>query len=234
MKPLLLTILLLVLYALPSAAQQKLPLLDSSKVQAVRISDSALSVYKEDKDFIYKMDDNKSLSIWDRFWIWLWHTIEKASEKKGVKRGLNIAIWAASISLILFAIYKFTGMEKRYFFRSAEPSAINFSASEDDLQNMDLPNAIADAEKDGNFRLALRLQYLKSLKHLSDNRLINYTINKTNHDYARELAGSPYAESFSRITFLYEFGWYGDFPVDREMYERIREIFTTHEKLVMP
>ena len=231
MKSLLLILMLQACFFMPVCAQNKKVVLDSSKVELITISDSSLSVYRADEDFIYKTEDDKSLSLWDRFWMWVWHTIDRATEKKSVRRGLNIAIWAASISLICYAIYRFTGMEKRYFFRSAEPAAIDFTESED-LNNMDLPNAISEAEQGGNYRLALRLQYLRSLKQLSDRKLIDYTINKTNHDYARELAGTRYAESFSRITFLYEFGWYGEFEVDKAIYEQIREIFGAHEKLL--
>ena len=97
---------------------------------------------------------------------------------------------------------------------------------------MDLPTAIRQAEEEGNYRLALRLQYLNSLRKLSDRNLINYAINKTNHDYARELIGTPYADSFARVTFLYEFGWYGEFDVTREMYEKISGIFAEHFQLI--
>jgi hypothetical protein len=234
MKQVVLIISILTYFVLSSTAQPKQVVLDSSNVHVIEISDSSLAVYKSDKEFVYRTDDDKSLSLWERFWLWLWNIIDKTTEKKSVRRGLNIAIWAASISLILYAIYKFSGMEKRYFFRSAEPARIKFSESEDDIRNMDLPQAIAEAEQEGNYRLALRLLYLKSLRQLSDNRLIEYAINKTNHDYERQLAGTPYAESFSRITFLYEFGWYGEFPVDRDMYEKIRSIFLNHEKLLIP
>jgi Domain of unknown function (DUF4129) len=232
MRKLIFLISILCSFSLPVIAQQRTVLIDSSSTNVISLSEKDLSAYRNNKEFNYKDDENKGLSIWDRFWIWFWDTIDKIFKKKSVRNGANIVVWTLSILLILYAIYRFTGMEKRYFFRSAEPTAINFKEAEEDIRNMDLPAAIAAAEKEGNYRLALRLQYLNSLKQLYEKKLIGYAINKTNHDYARELSGTGYAESFSRITLLYEFGWYGEFSVDGEMYRRIREVFESHQKLV--
>lgn len=219
-------------FSQPLTAQEKPVLMDSSGTDVVRLSEKDLSAYRSDSDFDYKDNENKGLSLWDRFWIWVWDTIDKLFEKKSVRKGANIFVWTLSILLILYAIYRFTGMERRYFFRSAEPSTINFREAEEDIRNMDLPAAIAAAEQEGNYRLALRLQYLNSLKQLYAKKLIGYAMNKTNHDYARELSGSRYSDSFARITLLYEFGWYGEFSVDRDMYQKIREIFDDHQKMV--
>lgn len=213
-------------------AGEKQPLMDSSEVVLKSIDSNSINKYKSDSDFIYRQKEESSMNLWDRFWLWFWTQVNKATSKGSVKRGLNIFIWTLSICMILYAAYRLTGMEKRFFVRASPSADINFRESEEDLNNLDLPAAIADAEEKRNYRLALRLQYLRSIKLLSDKGLIQYRINKTNHDYSKELSSTGLSESFNRITWLYEFGWYGEFPVDADMYGKIRDIFNVHQNMV--
>ncbi|TAH00993.1 MAG: DUF4129 domain-containing protein [Sphingobacteriales bacterium] len=205
---------------------------DSAVITSRVLPDGVLDTYRQNDDFHYKINEEKGRSLWDRFWSWFWRWIDDAFKNKGVQNGTRFVIYAVAIGLILYTIYKFSGMERRNLFRSAKSSGIVFTESNEDIREMDLPTAIRQAEDDGNYRLALRLQYLNSLRKLSDRNLINYAINKTNHDYAGELTGTPYADSFARVTILYEFGWYGEFEVTREMYDKIRSIFAEHLQLI--
>lgn len=205
--------------------------LDSSAVDVRQINKKDLAAYRDQEAFNYN-ESSRDLSAWDRFWIWFWRKVDKIFSGKGVKKGVDIFVWTIAILLVGYAIYRFAGMEKIRMFREAGKKDIVFKSSEEDVRQMDLPAAIEAAEAEADHRLALRLQYLYSLRQLSDRNLIDYTIHKTNHDYARELAGGPYASSFSRITQLYEFGWYGEFPITKDMYQRIREIFSEHRKTI--
>jgi hypothetical protein len=205
---------------------------DSAIITSRALPDGVLDTYRQNDDFQYKINEEKGRSLWDRFWSRFWRWIDETFKNKGVQKGTEFVIYALAIGLILYAIYKFSGMERRNLFRSSKSSGIVFTESNEDIREMDLPTAIRQAEDEGNYRLALRLQYLNSLRKLSDRNLINYAINKTNHDYARELTGTPYADSFARVTILYEFGWYGEFEVTREMYDKIRSIFAEHLQLI--
>lgn len=77
----------------------------------------------------------------------------------------------------------------------------------------------------GNYRLAVRLQFLRMLKKMSERQVIRYTVDKTNFDYLMQLQGGKYYEDFFRITRDYEYSWYGQFPVTEEMYNLIRQDF---------
>jgi hypothetical protein len=214
------------------ANAQKVLVKDSAVITSRALPDGVLDTYRQNDDFRYKINEEKGRSLWDRFWSRFWRWIDETFKNKGVQKGTEFVIYALAIGLILYAIYKFSGMERRNLFRSSKSSGIVFTESNEDIREMDLPTAIRQAEDEGNYRLALRLQYLNSLRKLSDRNLINYAINKTNHDYARELTGTPYADSFARVTILYEFGWYGEFEVTREMYDKIRSIFAEHLQLI--
>lgn len=222
----------LFLCAVPAANAQTSISRDTSAVNVRTLPDDALNKYRQNNDFKYKIIEERSQSLWDRFWTWFWRWIDDAYENEGVLNGTKFIIYTIAFGLILYAIFKFSGMERRNLFRSGKSSAIVFKEVDQDIREMDFPSAIRQAEEAGNYRLALRLQYLNSLRSLSDRNIIQYAINKTNHDYARELTGTPYADSFARVTLLYEFGWYGEFDITRSMYEKISAIFAEHVQLI--
>jgi hypothetical protein len=224
-----LLIISLALFPVGTRASPVVPVLDSSEVVVRTIREKDLAGYRAREEFNYR-ETLRDVSAWDRFWNWFWSRMDRLMSNKDVKRGVDVLLGILAVALMIYAIYRYAGMDRRNVFRGAQRSDIPFNPAEQDVRKMDLPSAIARAEQEGQYRLALRLLYLNSLRQMADRDLIRYAVSKTNHDYARELAGGPFAASFSRITLLYEFGWYGEFPVDRDLYERIREVFTEHQK----
>lgn len=208
--------------------QQKQVHLDTTSQTLRAFPEASLDTYRQNDDFRYTVTEDSGISLWDRFWRWFWRWIDRMFERKGVADGTRIVIYGVSLALVVYAVYKFSGMDRRNLFRASGKDNIIFQESHENIYEMDLPQAIRQAEAEGNYRLALRLQYLKSLRTLADRKLIDYTPHKTNHEYARELTGTPYASSFSRVTLLYEFGWYGEFEITEEIYQRIRAIFDEH------
>ncbi len=80
----------------------------------------------------------------------------------------------------------------------------------------------------GDFRLALRAMYLASLNYLSARDLVSIRRWKSGLDYRRELARRARSKpdvplAFSRSVAIFEQGWYGRHPVDREMAESLAD-----------
>ena len=100
----------------------------------------------------------------------------------------------------------------------------------EDIFAINYQQEIEKARQAGNFRLAVRLHYLRMLKLMSERQVIRYTQDKTNFDYMMQLQGGRYYEDFFRITRDYEYSWYGQFPVTEDMYELIRHDFDRMEK----
>lgn len=82
-----------------------------------------------------------------------------------------------------------------------------------------------DAVTERNFRLAVRLLYLQTLKRLTDAGWIAYKPDKTNQQYVYELTSSPLQADFERLTRQFEFVWYGDFPINEARFEAIHSQF---------
>jgi Domain of unknown function (DUF4129) len=211
-------------------AQKKVQF-DSSSIEIRHFTYGQIKTYREQKEFDYREQKPKSQSLWDRFWAWFWEQFYRLSQKKSIQRSVEIFVWIVSISLILFAIYRLTGMEKRFFLQGkGRDKPLSFLEIQEDIHSIDFNSAIEEAIEKQQYRVAIRLMYLQSLKELSDKCIIDIKPNKTNFDYAAELKATPYSQGFENITLVYEYAWYGEFPVNREMFNRLRGIFSEYEK----
>ncbi|QQY83644.1 hypothetical protein JJL45_06550 [Tamlana sp. s12] len=96
----------------------------------------------------------------------------------------------------------------------------------ENIENIDIETLIKQAENDTNFRLAIRYYYLLTLKTLSRNNLITFEDDKTNAEYLTELQQTAHFKNFGYISYLYNYIWYGEFPVDLQKYQKAKTHFT--------
>lgn len=91
---------------------------------------------------------------------------------------------------------------------------------------------IADAENAGNFNLATRYLFLKTLKFLSDRELIHFAPDKTNREYLLEMNSHNYYVEFRSLTRSYEYAWYGKVFIDANAYQNLKEQYQLFNKKV--
>jgi hypothetical protein len=48
---------------------------------------------------------------------------------------------------------------------------------------------------------------------------------KTNHEYVNELRVPELKEPFSQLSYYFDYAWYGNFDVNRDLFERVNNIF---------
>ena len=75
------------------------------------------------------------------------------------------------------------------------------------------------------YRLAIRLLYLKVINQLRIKEIIHYSKEKTNIDYLRDLTNEDLKSRFYAITTIYNHVWYGDIEIDEDQYERFEKSF---------
>lgn len=79
---------------------------------------------------------------------------------------------------------------------------------------------ILNAEATQNYRLALRLQFLRIFKKLIDKDFIKYKKDKTNYDYYNELTSNDLKISFKKISKWYDYVWYGEYYINQSVYRK--------------
>ena len=92
----------------------------------------------------------------------------------------------------------------------------------DDIFAINYQKEIDRAAGSSNYRLAIRLMFLRLLKNLSEKNIIQYKPDRTNLDYLLQLSSTRYYHDFFRITRNYEYSWYGQFQVSEETYKIIK------------
>ena len=95
----------------------------------------------------------------------------------------------------------------------------------EDIFQINYQREIDRAATAGNYRLAVRLMFLRLLKNLSQKNIIQYGHDRTNFDYLMQLRSTSYYNDFFRLTRNYEYAWFGNFEVNEEMYHVIKNDF---------
>ena len=144
---------------------------------------------------------------------------------------VKIFFWAVAIFFICFVIYKL-------FFAHVVFAKRNIKA--DDIQTADEPLGLNEyseynmlikaAEVEKDFNLATRYLYLQTLRRLGDRDLIQFSADKTNYAYVKELTGKPYQQAFASLTLNYEYVWYGKFSISENRYVQLKEEFISFNK----
>ncbi len=128
--------------------------------------------------------------------------------------------------LILYLIIKLLlGHSSSSFFTRKTASINPLKVEDEHIEQIDLDKLIKDALSQRNFRLAVRFMYLKSLKELSLFNLIEWHFDKTNSDYYNEIKDEHIKNNFKKVSYLYDYVWYGEFDLDATAFDNAKQDF---------
>ncbi len=144
-------------------------------------------------------------------------------------------IWiyvAVIVLLVLLAWY--LSANNLLFFRKKSAAIRTITSEElpEDIFSIDYAVAIQQALDSYNYRMAIRLHYLRALKILSEKEIIHYQPDKTNFDYLLQTRATPYYSDFSGLTRQYEYSWYGLFPISLAQYQQVDQLFSNFHKKI--
>lgn len=97
----------------------------------------------------------------------------------------------------------------------------------ENIENADINTLIKNAENNTDFRLAIRFYYLLVLKTLSLKNHIKFEDDKTNAEYLNEINDKPFCKKFAYTSYLYNYIWYGEFPLNTDEYNKAKDNFVT-------
>lgn len=89
------------------------------------------------------------------------------------------------------------------------------------IHETDLQQFLQEALNQQNYPLAVRLYYLQVIKNLSEKKAIDWSLEKTNRDYQRELSAHSHAPAFRQATLVYERVWYGNQILDAAQFKAL-------------
>lgn len=140
---------------------------------------------------------------------------------------LILLLFAALVIILMIALKLRPGS---LFRRSADKEVAPVEEAAEDIHKIHFESELDKAIRLKNFRLALRIMYLETLKKLTDKNLIAWRPEKTNWDYVRELNDPQLKKPFSEITNAYDYAWYGEFAIDEPLFRMMQEKMNVFRK----
>jgi hypothetical protein len=182
------------------------------------------SLYKEIKkervysNYLEKKKETKNFFSQLREYFFQW--LSRLFGSKAARVILGILPYALVIIAVVLILLRITSVEMSKIFKpETRKAGEDVVVSDENIHELDLDNLLRNAEEKSDFRLAIRYWYLKVLRLLSANNLINWQIHKSNYDYLREIPKTSYYPVFKELTRDFEYLWYGEFSAGKEYYE---------------
>lgn len=210
---------------------------DTDSIWLKRLPDNVVNDWKKDKEFWYA--DSVFRSTADRQSQEMNNPSpqEENSRERNRPRQQEYKSAAASpfvqTLLLGIVIAGFAGfiiyylVSNKGMFKKQKTLATDETVEEEteDIFAISYQKEIDKAAAAGNYRYAIRLQFLRLLKNMAEKNIIQYKQDRTNLDYLMQLSSSPHYNDFFRLTRNYEYSWYGHFEVDAEKYRLVSNDF---------
>lgn len=188
---------------------------DQQKIRSYRLS----------KDFIYDNTAPENESLWSKFWKWFWELFESIAGNKHAGSFIGYTAIVVLAALIVFGVMKLLGLDLKILTGKSKQTEVPYHESSDNIHEIDFMAEIDKAIGSGNYRLAIRLFYLRLLKQLSDSGQISWQPEKTNQIYISEIRDLKQRSLFDALTKQFEYIWYGEFYIDQEKFNQIKSGF---------
>jgi hypothetical protein len=133
---------------------------------------------------------------------------------------VKLIVWGLAIFAVLFILYQLLAGQQNLFYKNKKLENAEEEGPEDAGRLSPLILSQQAAAR-GDFRMAVRYNYLYILQLMGEKGLVVLQPQKTDAHYQTELRGKPPATDFSTITLQYEYVWYGEFSLNAEQYQSI-------------
>lgn len=146
----------------------------------------------------------------------------------------QVIMWILIVLAGVALIYFIANAGIKFGKKKTEPEEEDAGADplEEDIHELEFDPLIRDAIARKQYRLAIRLLYLRTLRLLSEARMIQWRREKTNMEYLFELKAQELRNDFSDLTLLFEQCWYGELLPDAPVFESAVDSFRAFEQQI--
>lgn len=199
---------------------------DSSNVVVRKADDATLAELDEDAELNYDTDSPAVWSVWDRFLSKLNDLINSLFYWGDTTDWGQFAAFSFIVVVLCMVILRILKIDAlKMFYGASKTNTTKYAVLEENIHEMDFDKLIQDALTKKEFRLAIRLIFLQSLKLLADRQHIYWEPGKTNHDYLREVTTPELKADFAKLNYYFEWAWYGNFNISQETFNHVKDLF---------
>ncbi|MGZ3861984.1 MAG: hypothetical protein ACXVPN_06960 [Bacteroidia bacterium] len=177
-----------------------------------------------DKDFQYHEEAKESQNWFRAFFEWLLNKVFGKMSVKGTETAWQIVKWSFIVLFVGGVIFIILKSKFRGLFRgdSKKLAGASFADLPEDIGSINLDKLIGEALQNGNYRLAVRWSFLKSLQMLDQAKKITWQPSKTNIDYELELQNLVLREHFNKLSYVFEHVWYGEVQTGEKLFSNYK------------
>jgi hypothetical protein len=198
-------------------------MLDTLIYDAKKITD-----YQSDSNFDYlsqlDLTDYSWFELISRWFNRLINSIFSGKFEENVTTPLMIIIFLILIVATLYFLYK---KRPELFIRSKKKISIPYTVEEENIHRINFEKEIASALQNKDYRLAIRMLYLQTLRFLSDNNQIEWQIHKTPTEYFYEVSNNEIKKPFRLFTNHFLHVRYGNYLASGQLYETMLDLQTS-------
>jgi len=170
--------------------------------------------------------------------FWYANQAFKRKKTKQQKEDLRIPSQWMNMPTFLLIVIFFVGLLMWYLIqnniirrkRGIVGENADAAATEENIFEINYQREIERAVDSSNYRVAIRLMFLRLLRDLSQKNIIQYKHEKTNLDYLSQMSKGAYYNDFFRLARDYEYTWYGKFDVSPEAFKIIKSDFENFDR----
>ncbi len=187
--------------------------------------------FKADSEFVYGRPVQTN-SFWDRIIYWLLQMIGRIFYFTTNTWIGNVLLYGGAILLLAYVVLKLLKIDAKNLFFKGSSAKVLVTGQEENIHELNFDKLIAQAVENRNYREAVRLTFLYSLKKLADANLIKWVPGKTNDDYMREIKNHPSLPRVMELRYYFDYAWYGHFEIDPSTYAAIQNAFTEFNQTI--
>lgn len=203
---------------------------DTLTVEKRDFDQSQVESFKNDPAFDYEQPPTIAESLWDRFLLWLGELLRSffnGALTTDWGRVITYILGIAVLVIVIMAVLKVDAF--KVFYRAQGASPVRHDVLDENIHEMDFEKEIQLAIDQKDYRRGIRLLFLFALKILSDQHQISWEQGKTNHDYVNEVREESLKKWLRQLSYYFDYAWYGNFVVSREMFERVNTVFASRK-----
>lgn len=182
-------------------------------IDTLKTDSAMLNALRNNPDFGYSRE---LVQVKSSTWQWMSHRLAEWYQSllnSVFPNENNWYLWLIVALVVIGIIIAIVVVRNRYLLRLKENTDSGYVVTDDTIYGIDFEQQIKAALGRDDYRTALRMIYLQTLKWLDDNHHIHWQPQKTPSQYVREYRCAP----FNTLTTLFIRIRYGGFEADRAL-----------------
>lgn len=180
--------------------------------------------YKQNSRFDYNSQlIIQEFNLWQIIDRWLERGLSKIFGNKFARKYTEPILIGIFVLIILLVIYFIYRKRPELFFRESKKKLIA-NPEEETIYDVDFDSEITNSLRTNDYKLAVRLLYLQTLKHLNDKGIIDWQPFKTPTEYLYEAKKVETKKEFRILTDYFLRIRYGNFEATEQTYRTVKHL----------